>query len=329
MASKLNITAEEQQSNMMEFAELNDKIGADDWLIPREEITRRRLIKQTPRYTIYKADWFGDVLLYEPTKAHEKISTRQKQERQSSDRRREFNQSEINSRFQQLNLRLSDCSCAKKACPLSPTTSLCSDAGSLESGYSSISSTPQYHTKHNLRSEFEFPSASTWTSMSSLELDEIGGAGATNEEGAQEDEQDFLREEPGNAGKLKWPRTTFPVVLNRDSFKFGPHSSAGANNNCHRNEVCDYEKVEEEEEGDEDDCSVSENTWFELNELRLIAHESFMLFMGACVEPVSFEESTSDQSTALVMQMSHPKATSLHNLLHASNSAATISPSER
>lgn len=50
----------------MYFEDLSDDIIADDWLIPPEELTRRRLIRRTAHYTIYKADWFGDVLVYEP-----------------------------------------------------------------------------------------------------------------------------------------------------------------------------------------------------------------------------------------------------------------------
>lgn len=50
----------------MEFSDLNEDICADSWEIQGNEITQREFVRQTPRYNIYKADWFGDVLVYEP-----------------------------------------------------------------------------------------------------------------------------------------------------------------------------------------------------------------------------------------------------------------------
>lgn len=54
---------------MDQLQDLDDGIVADDWLIPREEINSKRLFKTTPKHLIYKADWFGDVLVYEPIRS--------------------------------------------------------------------------------------------------------------------------------------------------------------------------------------------------------------------------------------------------------------------
>jgi len=444
----------------MEFSELNDEIGADDWLIPRGEISRKRLIKETPRYSIYKADWFGDVLVYEPkvraqgkktcTRSQCKLvsdgnlvketndaNNHQEQIDQYNDQMSKLVPATSRKAFKQLNIRLDACLDAslasptdgqlgpmsprftanKTVCPSSPTSSLCSDTESLESGYSSISSTPQYNRMRPLRSEFEFPSraSSTWASMSSLATDEEpdeecsgndGEAAVATVAGRQLGEQPSQvecccreEEQPGKrASKLKCrPPTTFPVVvLNRDSFNFVPAEQEGPEVDKSEQEeavdnysnyrlpaaggLCmgptlndDYEmdhhgamvaQLRGPEEGalkreenwclenlssqetrnddkksaaaavvddNESSSCVHESSWFELNELRLIAHENFMLFMGACMEPVSFNECTSNQSTALVMQMSHPKASSLYNLLHASNNstASTLCSPDR
>lgn len=51
---------------MEELPNLDDDVIAD-WMVPSGEIERSKIwLKSTPDYDIYKADWFGDVLVYEP-----------------------------------------------------------------------------------------------------------------------------------------------------------------------------------------------------------------------------------------------------------------------
>lgn len=331
----------------VEFDDLNDEIGADDWLIPREEITRRRLIKETHRYKIYKADWFGDVLVYEPVKRQirskhkigeqQDLATRRQHQQTKS---MQINQDELNSRFNELNLNLNSSKSwwnqAANSSQLSPSLSCNSDQ--IDSAYSSISSTPQYHTKH-IKSEFEFPSSSsslssssTSTLSSSLRSSEFSWTPSLGSLASTENSGNFIEscravpvsclhqermcssehnQQPGNFKML-------PVVLNKDSFGFGYSRMTAAqsfldennNENCNSNN----ETLDNESE-----------IWFELNELRLVAHENFMLFMGASMD---MSLGHGDQYASLVMQMSHPKATSLFNLLHANN-LSTVSPIDR
>lgn len=275
----------------MEFAELNDEIGADDWLIAGEEISHRKLIRQTPRFNIYKADWYGDVLVYEPI---DELSQKNKSN--------QINQEELSSRLGRLSL---DLSCQS---PTRHTTSSVDSGSQNDSAYSSISSTPQHHTK-NFKSEFEFPSSPSLSSMSSSLSDlsaisysselhsnilNCGSATSNLEEKVQysSDRQKSAKHES---------KDSYAVILNKDSYK--------------------YDCVSEENYVTMTNDSESHRScWFELNELRLIAHENFMLFMGA-----SFDYKTTDNSTSLVMQMNHPKANSLYNLLHATSATASLS----
>lgn len=336
----------------MEFADLNNEIAVEGWLIPRQDIAKRRLIKQTPRYKMYQADCFGDVMLYEPSIKNKNISARRRLRSSITTR------SQISlSGYQELNLNIDyntifqPASSPSNSSPISPAISLCSETSSLESGYSSSASTTPHHfsTEQSSKLEFEFPSCSgfrQWNSRSELEradtrvLDLENIARNNNKNfGATQDERS--KEEPGNGSKSKYPQTTFPVVLNRDSFRFGPHSSVNESNYFSRTvasrvAACNYAKVKASDEDSVDsefdymdDDSSGGFSWSELNELRLIAHENFMLFRGFCIEQVSLSGCANNQSTALVMDLCHPKAVSLYNLLHANNQAIPFSPSDR
>lgn len=242
----------------MEFSDLSDTIEADDWLIASQEISARRLIKRTPNYNIYKADWFGDVLLYEPRGEDARSKRKSNVESELKCERRLgcdlLDRDDLDgTRLMKLNLNLSQ--------PMNSARHLEEYQDGLrspDSAYSSISSTPEYHTKGNGRSEFEFPV------MSSPCQKQI--AEKSNETRPSKDET-----EPSTA-----------MLLNRSSFGLGEqHKQSGS-------------------------C------WFELNELRLIAHEGFMLFMGASIEHLQEEQRT----TSLVIQTNHPNTISLHDLLH-------------
>lgn len=256
----------------MEYTDLNEEIMANDWLIPKEEISRRRLLRKTPRFNIYKADWFGEVLIYEPVSS-------------SSPQVSDTNSKSLN--IEELNWKLESFLSSKSAgyesssafrqsplneashiphqtlplVPLSPT----------DSAYSSLTSTPQHNTK---QLSYEFPSMKH-----------------ESEEAEVESEQETVSE---NSSMIE---DSTPVVLNKDSYKFGPSSSQQLISRL----------------GQQEADGQSSKDWSELNELRLIAHESFILFLGATIE----EEFDGEQKRSLVMQMSHPKAVSLHNLLHA------------
>lgn len=243
----------------MEFSDLNEDICADSWRIESNEISRKRLIRQTPRYNIYKADWFGDVLVYEPNQAtreradrfvHEPDSSNYKQlvEDDSDSQQDELDCKELSVRLSELNL----------SSNLSLNLSLDSEEYASEqtdSAYSSISSTPKYHTK----SEFDF---------------QIPVENKCKSERNQ--------------------HSSSPLVLNKSTFQIASRDN-------------DFQMNGKTAEAD---------SWLtEINELRLIAHESFMLFMGFSVA----SQDTVFQTTSLVMQINHPKATSLYNLLHASS----------
>lgn len=312
----------------MDFIDLNDDVGADDWLISREEITRRKLVKQTPRYNIYKADWFGDVLVYEParrkcddtTTQQEKLASRRQNQHLNNRQYSDFNiqigdntHQEISKQMNELNIKLSNLdnwqlrsTTITTKEQLSPTLSCCSEQN--DSAYSSISSTPQYHTKH-IKSEFQFPSSkSTYPSMTSITSEDYFSSEPV--------ELDVRKTRPhyNNAQVHQLEVVSkLPFQLNKESFKFGQFTQQQSDN--------DYDGSEKNY--CEEDCSSQGSCWSELNELRLVAHESFMLFMGASME--SFSDTATDQAASLVMQMSHPKAISLFNLLHATNQGNSLS----
>lgn len=261
----------------MEYLHLDDEIIADDWLIPREEISMRRLLKRTPRFNIYKADWFGDVLVYEPTK--QSLARRRSQIASSvQDRSKSssaLNRQDLNSKLEsflasKMNQKL-QCNCSKPILPKLPT----------DSAYSSLTTTPEHFTKHL---KYEFPCNQAMTHEMKFDL-------------AQTEDNDAHPASP------KCQRT----VLNEDSYK------------CSRSG---------QEVGDEASSSSSETDWKKLNELRLIAHESFILFMGALIEDSAIADKTTN-CCSLVMQMNHPKAISLYNLLHANNLALKFNQNDR
>lgn len=297
------------------YSDLNEEIVSDDWLVPSEEISRKRLIKQTPRYNIFKADWFGDVLVYEPADNH--LSNQQMKRSNKSEgaqvsplRQHEsfrFDQHDLNFRLSKLNLNHSRSS--------SPFGSQMSSINSgsecdltTDSAYSSISSTPQYHTK-NIKSEFEFPcslpptspsrSSTSSYSLSTEDDSEFGELGSCwlASELVSSEKQLSTKSESKLARKNK-----NKVILNKDSYTFGQLSQTTTTAAKHQ---------------EQDGCNklARQSSWFELNELRLVAHESFMLFMGASMDLMS---DSNTQATSLVMQMNHPKAISLYNLLHTS-----------
>lgn len=278
--------------NQVEFSDLDDEIVAEDWLVHRNEISRRRLFKRTPRYNIYKADWFGDVLVYEPTSPpsasrRPTVSARKQEPATSS---WELELAENSSRTEELRLRLANLDLdihhrqhqQHNSIPIRKPQGSLADSDQADSAYSSISSTPHYRSK-NLNSEFEFPQSSCSPSLSVTTVEDRIATTTT---------------------KANSPRAQ--VILNKDSyiFNFG-----------------DQDLSNDKQETTHDEQESDSSTWRELNELRLIAHESFMLFMGASVDECYDAGSlggagASSPLTSLVMQMNHPKAVSLQNLLH-------------
>lgn len=297
----------------MELADLNNEVAVDDLLIPNQEITNRRLIKQTPKYNVYKADWFGDVLVYEPIVSEQSALIMREQLkpsmgiRQQNDSSASINQ-ELSSRLCELDLDLSDKLTQQTGAKLSPRASEFYDQN--DSAYSSISSTPQYHTK-NIASNFEFPNCSRLSSSPSLcsmssSLSDISAVNfnssssinliSMNKYSSFEERIQYSKEK-----QVEKQQHAIQLVLNKSSYTF--------------------ERGDESQLEDVDMMVKKSNSLFELNELRLIAHENFMLFMGASVD---FE--TTADSTSLVMEMNQPRAESLYNLLHATSQ---ISPVER
>lgn len=281
----------------MNFDELSDEIKADDWLIPREELTRRRVIRRTAHYTIYKADWFGDVLVYEPNNRRPaaksarqdlalRMQTKSDQAQRDTSRQRP---SELCINISANSTQARDIKPAQRRAPTQDQT---------DSAYSSISSSPQCCNKQH---EFEFP-------------DQVHQAPGLNKEtlvaepafscfNVSADEQTCALD----AGVPDSPS----VVLNRNSFNFA-FDSLGI----------------DESAGRDKSASPSGANWFELNELRLVAHDNFMLFMGASMDASTMLGECSNQSTALVMETIKPKSVSLFNLLHASKSRP-VSPNNR
>lgn len=282
---------------MAQFIDLSDEIGADDWIIPDGDVLRKRLIKQTARHNIYKADWFGDVLVYE---------SRQTKGKTKENRNLDLKQlgcviSDSSNRSS-----LDEFTCSLSRLDLTQTTawskiksrsqnSLASDG--CDSAYSSASSTPQYHTK-NHDSEFKFPSQlhSPIMSFESPPVSRENSLDSSTSElfGSFDLPLWFSTMQEKNTGENRVKQANRPLLLNRDSYNFS-HSG--------------LEKAT-------DEGLSSHSSWTELNELRLIAHESFMLFMGASMSDQL--DGQIDHSTSLVIQMNHSKAVSLFNLLHGS-----------
>lgn len=267
---------------MNQFIDLSGEALADDWTIPKHEISKKKLIRCTPRHNIYKADWFGDVLLYEPIENFERVEAPSEEELviQNNLNNSILDQDDLINRLESLDIHSNKLSRSR--------LSLNSEfSDQVDSAYSSISSTPQYFTKQ-FKSEFEFPSKlPTPRSIDSSEFTFTGIVNSTNKFPENENLDEIkVKKEISNS--------TSPVILNKDSFSFG----------------CLFKEKRQENSSNNE----SKTSWFELNELRLVAHESFMLFMGVSLDETAFGSS---QSTSLVMQMNHPKSSSLYNLLHA------------
>lgn len=276
---------------MDELFDLSDEIGAGDWLIPNAEISSRRLIKQTSRYNIYKADWFGDVLVYEPICNDERREKKQLAlRREQNYRSTSDNKEELSFRLGQLNLSMN----LNQWSPVKRSQHSINGDCETDSAYSSISSTPQYTTK-NITSEFEFPTRLSSPLLSSgpsfTDFDNEVSPRICAKSSSTEHSKQALTKSQSTS-----------LVLNKDSYLNKRHNEA---------------------EGAKIRSGDEESLWSELNELRLVAHESFMLFMGASINSLE----AGSESTSLVMQMYHPKAMSLYNLLHATK--FTTSPVDR
>ena len=361
----------------MEFADLNDEIGADDWLIPRHEMTRRRLVKQTPRYNVYKADWFGDVLVYEPVKPASTTIADPCDKLDDLALRRQLrynytrdtcDQDDFKSRLNELCLNLNMKADQKERCKLSssslsPLLTSGGDCDEFEqqqadSAYSSISSTPQFYNKKN---EFQFPSqqqhqhcqldasptASSCCSMNSpvsthddLEDDDNNGDDdycSNKEHQQQQDNILMINFGPAPNDNVAWDRkshkqhaksepSTPPVILNKNSF-FCHDNATQSNSGAATSSDTSSSTISSSSSSGSSACS----SWFELNELRLVAHENFLLFMGASLDQDTLLGGEySNQNTSLVMQMSHPKSLSLFDLLHAGqHQLSSTSPIDR
>lgn len=275
---------------MSQFIDLSDEAFADDWTIPKDEISEKKLLKRTPRHNIYKADWYGDVLVYEPL-VKSRVFKHDTNVNNSS-----FDQDELSYRLGKLNLDYNKISRSR--------LSLNSDySDQADSAYSSVSSSPRDYTKQ-FKSEFEFPSKlSTPKSMKTPEFSFMNSIDTSKSVGYPNPDSEHFSV---IKAKKEMLNSTDPVILNKDSYNF---------------EYWSNEKGEDEEYGSNNESRTS---WSELNELRLVAHESFMLFMGVSLVEIGLENS---QSTSLVMQMNHPKSFSLYNLLHATKS--NTSPIDR
>lgn len=280
----------------MEFSDLNEDICADSWLIRSSEISRCRFVRQTPRYKIYKADWFGDVLVYEPTSSADQLTSPSSPETREPQERRQLSRSELSARLGELNLNLINSSSHSLSRGSLGSDDVYSGSEQADSAYSSISSTPQYTTK-NIKSEFEFPGlGSPETSSSRCEqlVDENNNTAQLVETGQAG--------RPSERQRKRCPKQ--PLILN-----VGSYATAS--------------QLEESDSAKANTAMSSSSDWLnEINELRLVAHESFMLFMGFSV---ASQLEGSSQAVSLVMQINHPKAISLYNLLHRANLAGSPS----
>jgi hypothetical protein len=399
---------QDAQTNMMaaQLADLNDEIGADDWTIPRQEITRRKLIKQTPRYNVYKADWFGDVIVYEPVarQTTPRVGRRRAARCRPTDWGANGSESptesttssaidrdDFRARLNELCLEL-DASRIDRRAERTPmanrrhadngdTTPPIDTEQSVDSAYSSISSTPQYYTKHSLQREFEFPAQSLAPAATLSNHDnnnketrafsQTGARGAGDEHQLELQTLETTLSRDGGESRIscdnvqsgrRLRKSSFgsapTVVLNRDSFPRAGFEEAAAaaeqpdddelfkldkghyamlprNTNeqsnyhdrpcyyCHCDCNSSMSKADDTRTAHEQPPATTSGSWFELNELRLVAHENFMLFMGASIEESARSINDElEQTTSLVMQMSHPKSVSLYDLLHASRTSA-------
>lgn len=285
---------------MAQFADLYDEIGADDWMIPSEDLSRKKLIKKTPRYNIYKGDWFGDVLVYEPINTANSSAQVRINAKQTSIV--ENNPTYIDTeelRFKLLKLDISRCNELSRSKSKSQN-SLASDG--YDSAYASNSSTPQCFTKTQ-GSEFSFPSGQPSPTIDPSLSEDHPAIGSPLRVPLQFFNCEF-NVSSGKSNMRISERQPSPIILNKDSYYFRQAIKMSHN--------IDQSKQHRARH------SNTTSSWSELNELRLIAHEGFMLFMGAstCDE----YENELNHSTSLVIQMNHPKAVSLFDLLHGGQS---------
>lgn len=305
---------------MAKFVDIYDEMDqADDWMIASEEISKRRLLKQTPRYNVYKADWFGDVLVYEPRRKQTDVTAidtnhkanhiaplspsifRDHQNREHQSLMDScLNSDELNFRLNKLNLGQPNDWAAMKS---KSQMSLASDG--CDSAYSSLSSTPQCHTKSQTP-EFRFPSGlSSPTASFGVASNNSAiffGSPNRNAQSTFVDNNNNNNKQHSSSDRQVVKQSGTPMILNKESYHFGSY------------EANKRQQLQTTSENDDHFHTISR--WDELNELRLVAHEGFMLFMGASLnEPLGDEI---DHSTSLVIQMNHPKAVALFYLLHSS-----------
>lgn len=328
--------AQQQHTKMMaQFADLSDEIGADDWTIAPSEITRRRLVKQTPRYRIYKADWFGDVMVYEPVVRREARveanGERKRRSRRPARRTYESYRPEIASsalvatndqqnQDQELREKLSlilgatrrNEDQASLSSLADSVIDFCESSSGNDSAYSSCSSTPQ----HSPKQEFQFPVQTQAFIRQQQEMADMRQEEAKTTSWPLQGSREVHKRSPPSSP---------PVVLNRDSFPFGfGEGDLYEDDDEEAIPIKSSMSSRLETEAQETEAKVTTTTtasWFELNELRLVAHENFMLFLGASIEPngewARNMQDQLEQTSSLVMQMSHPKSVSLEHLLHA------------
>lgn len=278
--------------------DLDQDSGLEDWLIGEQEATNRRLIKQTSRHNIYRADWFGDVLIYEPRSPSKPAARKSPQEITETKLSQRLNAQELHLRLETLSLtespqqQLSPGSLSASTRTKSRSQqSLVSDMNesSTDSAYSSSSTSPLYQmsplvSSIQKTSQFEFPHK-------------------------ESSNQVFFCDEPEASSKgaaPRWPRSKTstpvppmrdPVALNKDSYLIGCLNGARSASK-------------------QDDFRTGFSRLDQVRELRLIAHEGFMLFMGASIDHYGTGNEEKQTFRSLVIQMNHPKAVSLSDLLH-------------
>lgn len=337
---------------------MDNKLSSDvksiDWLIESNELTNQTLVKQTPRFDVYKANWHGDVLVYKPKKSISITISKQTNNKlyQTSDK-------------QTILTSPTPSSCLSSP-SLSPISSSFGADGGYESGYSSCSSTPNYTTNKNhlveskWQTKFTFPSAET-----NCQIDENNNDLSPNE--CNNNNNNYL----SSCSQLK------------PSFCINQNSFAAQNNQlidvCHIDDTKNFDLTREFEkqedylnswlndneakcytnEGDftnnqlfkeqvsnirlsnnssnkQTNLTINTNNnsktsssqssslcWSEINELRLIAHENFMLFMGYSRFDCFKAYDDKETQQVLVMQNCQSSSSSLYSILHQTSYSTT------
>lgn len=387
-----------------EFSDLRKQIGVENWLIPTKEISTKRFVKRTTRHNIYKADWFGDVLVYEPRnglndrKKTDKFMTPQQHKKsklplpisnnitKTTTNNQRFDTQELSIKLDSLriktpttNSQLSPCRSSSGRLKSRSQHSLLSpnsmNESSIDSAYSSISSTPIYNTKTNLRTEFEFPSSqmSSPNFRHEANSDSVTIQTPTKLEKSinthsqcntffcdfpmeqkhhqhhnHQDHELFIdssdHKDTTSKHNLNTANDNY-VILNKDSYTCGGCSQTlcTTRGSCISPELeidGSFHQGEEpkkyndsllHQHGSSTSSFEKNSKWTELNELRLIAHENFMLFMGASSSANYHQAGMAkfcekeDQFSSLVIQMNHPRAISLNNLLRGAVQATSNS----